>query len=681
MNIGQTVRAMLGEVRPAEAKTLELKAGQVVRGVVSEMVSDTEAIVTISGVPVRAKLATPLMQGETALLQVQPETQEGMLVLKPMESSTIRITEQSLPDLLRGFGLKDTAVNRELLQFLHKEGVPLTAETVQAFANALKLAPAAANPEGWRDAALLAVRKGLPLTAGTLTALDAVLNGKAMHETLGRLTGEAERFLGAAGSGDSSAAALVKQIRVVLGTVAALVEQGVGQGAGSGGSAAIAQGTAGAAQSAGPVQQGAGAQPAAAGAAGASVAAQPGADVGGASLVAGQASGAVQQGAGAQPAAAGAAGAAQPGAGAGAASPEAGRAGGAAQGAGAAGTTQSTGAAGGMAQPGSVSQAAAQADGIAQGGGATGAVTAQPQSSDSAAGGASPAAGQASGAAQGAGAQPGASGAAQPGVGEGGASPVAGQASGAAQGAGAVQGAGPQPETAGGVKADGWIGRMLTSLGVSHEHGLGKLPSLAQHHVTEAGAEGGGTSELHRSLKGLLLQAAEHPDLPPALREAAQQAVQQITGQQLLLTPDRAAMFSHVTVLVPFYNESGEQTAAVHIESRTGKRGELDAANCHLLFDLALQQVGNMLIDVQVTDRIVSLKVHNDHAAIPPLLEGLREEMAAAMSGAGYQLSSLQTAPYPDKSAYTDLSGGESAARSRKDFYPAKPYKGMDIRV
>jgi hypothetical protein len=179
----------------------------------------------------------------------------------------------------------------------------------------------------------------------------------------------------------------------------------------------------------------------------------------------------------------------------------------------------------------------------------------------------------------------------------------------------------------------------------------------------------------------LLLQAAEHPDLPSALREAAQQTVQQITGQQLLLTPDRAAMFSHVTVLIPFYNESGEQTAAVHIESRTGKRGELDAANCHLLFDLALQQVGNMLIDVQVTDRIVSLKVHNDHAAIPPLLEGLREEMSAAMTGVGYQLSSLQTAPYPDKGSYTDLSGGESAARSRKDFYPAKPYKGMDIRV
>ncbi|MDT2261420.1 hypothetical protein P7H06_20605 [Paenibacillus larvae] len=63
MNISGLVRAALGDMRGSEAKTVELKTGQVVRGVVLELLDAQDAILSINGVQLRAKLETPLTQG------------------------------------------------------------------------------------------------------------------------------------------------------------------------------------------------------------------------------------------------------------------------------------------------------------------------------------------------------------------------------------------------------------------------------------------------------------------------------------------------------------------------------------------------------------------------------------------------------------------------------------------
>lgn len=85
MNIGTLIRGLLGEQKPGAAKSLELKEGQVVRGVVLS-VSDSgkEAVVQIQGTPVRAELETPLLPGETLNLQVGSPGEGGLPVLKPV---------------------------------------------------------------------------------------------------------------------------------------------------------------------------------------------------------------------------------------------------------------------------------------------------------------------------------------------------------------------------------------------------------------------------------------------------------------------------------------------------------------------------------------------------------------------------------------------------------------------
>ncbi len=200
--------------------------------------------------------------------------------------------------------------------------------------------------------------------------------------------------------------------------------------------------------------------------------------------------------------------------------------------------------------------------------------------------------------------------------------------------------------------------------------------SLQPGQAAESLRSGGGAE----SLKSALLMLASSNDAPAGLRETAQQLVQHITGQQLLLAPERGnSLFSHVAMVIPFYNEQGGQTAAIHIQTRRGRKGELDSQNCRLLFDLQMKQLGDTLIDVQVVDRMVTLQVWNNHPATEPLLEASRAEMGEALQQSGYKLLSLKTQPMPEADGTASLASGQQSGLSTA--FVSKPYKGMDLRV
>ncbi|GLX68463.1 hypothetical protein MU1_28080 [Paenibacillus glycanilyticus] len=181
------------------------------------------------------------------------------------------------------------------------------------------------------------------------------------------------------------------------------------------------------------------------------------------------------------------------------------------------------------------------------------------------------------------------------------------------------------------------------------------------------------------SLKSTLIAIASSSDAPPALREAAQQLVQHITGQQLMLTPERnGAVFSHLTMFVPLNGPDGNQTASVHIQTRRGRQGQLDASNCRLLFDLSMRSLGPTLVDVNVMDKIVSLTLWNDHPAISALIDSSRSEIAVSLNQAGYQLLSLRTTP--TRSVSEEGEEIRQAVPDPAQFVKTR-YKGVDLRA
>src|SRR3954468_1439892 len=106
MNIGSLIRGLLGDSKAGEPKSVELKEGQIVRGVVLS-VSDSgkEAMVQIQGTPVRAELETPLQPGQTMNLQVAAPGEGGLPVLKPISlGEAALVSPQSMGEALELLG-------------------------------------------------------------------------------------------------------------------------------------------------------------------------------------------------------------------------------------------------------------------------------------------------------------------------------------------------------------------------------------------------------------------------------------------------------------------------------------------------------------------------------------------------------------------------------------------------
>ncbi|CAH1197871.1 hypothetical protein PAECIP111893_01031 [Paenibacillus plantiphilus] len=569
MNIGQLMGSLLGEVQALDSKALELKVGQIVRGVFVQMIDNQEALVQINGTQVRAKLETPLQPGQSTLLQVQPQSTAGTLVLKPVDGQSAVLPEESLKDLAKALGLPDQKWALELARDLRRDGLTaVTRETARQFQQAAALMPQGEDPQTWMGAASLAHKRGLPMTGATIGALQQALYGAPAHALLETL------------------------------------EQGLAAWRGSSAGAAAAAASASAA---------------AAGAAAANT-------------------GAAAQGAAAK-------GAANP----------------------------------------STAQAAAAAPSSPN-------VPAQNQAGTTASAGATQSAQQSS-----------PSGwldqlikwlgvdhermLAAPGT-----NPAL-QAGSAPEGRpdGTVLPQGADKQAAAARPGDQQqTGALQQDRGAVPVHGdrIGQLAQAgtpAQMIVPDAAQQEAAKPPSIDSLKSVLMTLASGDDVPPALRETAQQLVQQITGQQLLLSQERTGSpFTHITMFIPLRGSDGSQTASVHIQTRRGRKGELDAHNCRLLFDLRMKSLGDTVVDVQIVDRIVSLNLWNDHPAIAELLESSRGEVTEALQNAGYQLLTLRSTPMPDRTA--DASGAVETKSSSLQTpaaaeWSSKPYKGVDFRA
>lgn len=687
MNISQMMRGLLGDAVSGETRAMELKVGQVVRGVVVQTFENNEAMIQINGVQVRAKLEMPMSAGQSALLQVQPESNGSLVMLKAVDLSASGLLDDTFRDYAKMLGMPDQRWSLDIVKDLRREGFPFNRATAQAFQAALAAMPRGADMEQWMTAAAAAFKRGLPMTATTIASMGQVMFGRASHELLDSLQQQLGSFvkgLGAADTGGTPGAAQQAGARVLalLMQGDALLRGGLAE------SSSVSSGGTGAAQSQG--------QQAAAGA----LAPVPGQAVPqnaaqsvlqNVSQPAPQnAAQAAAQPAATQPAAHGAAQGASQAAAGGANVPLAGQAASSHAAAPAIGANWL----GGMMKWLGVDHELqlAKAATAVESGGQPGSVQ-SPKQSAADTGLLRPQTGTAVGGPQGA---------------------VAGQALVAAGAEGEAAPAGVRPEAAAaGPRSDAAAiaarsAEPAGADGVRAQSAAAQPSSLhaaqgAQPHLSADGASRGdqvftasqpvqhaaaapSSPVPTETLKNALLTLMQASDTPPAIKETAQQLIHQITGQQLLLTPERnSSVLTHVTMFIPLKDADGGTTASVHIQTRRGKRGELDADNCRLLFNLSMASLGDTLVDVNVTDKIVSLNIWNDHPAIAELVEGSRNEIAERLQGTGYQLLSLRTTPLPtqDDSETPAITTKDKKGQTPPDLaqFASTRYKGVDYRI
>nr|WP_152663574.1 hypothetical protein [Paenibacillus wulumuqiensis] len=690
MNIGSLFRGMMGDVKPGEAKQMELKEGQVVRGVVTSISDDgQEAVVQIQGVKVRAKLETPLQQGETTMLQVQPPGKDGMPVLKPVAGNpAAQLPAASTAEVLESMNLPDTKDNRAMINQMRTSGIPLTPENVKNIQTSLAQKPAAVPVGEWVQAAAVAVQKGLPVTGQSVAGLHQALFGPPLHEMLGnmeQLLQSASTQLKGGGSSQSAltngnnanpaassaapsaadtpeaatkgmttsptppaaqsanaggtTAVLLNKLQNVIQQINSLVPQAAGQDAPlqnvgtTSTQAASVEGESDPASRAASSNTGSAAQNAASSTQASTAAGQT------KPTVAAPWVGQVLKLLGAEYEQQTVRAALTLTAGSTAASAEA-----------QAGTTAAPGPANQAQQPDVDPRQPAPANT----GGPVPSTTANAGTTAPLPASSTPVNGQAPAAAT-------------PLVPDAPNAPVAPQAP-----------AIIVPTTAA-------VPMSAQHPNILHAHDPALLNTVTRPDASQIAqpalqAAEDALAKAQDTLKGLLLQLTSADDVPPALKDAAQQLVQQLTGQQLLLNTDRTAPFAQVTMFVPFNGPDGQETASVQIQSRRGAKGELDASNCRLWFDLDMKMLGPTLLDVQVVDKIVTLKVHNDLEQLAPLIESKKQEVADAIGSLGYQLLSLQFAGLPVRS--TNEAGSTAAPGfGLMDQYAPPEYKGVDMKI
>ncbi|QYK66861.1 DNA ligase [Paenibacillus sp. S02] len=702
MNIGSVFRGLLGDVKAGEAKKLDMQPGQVVRGVVLKVSEDGgEAVLQIQGSQVRAKLETPLQPGQTTTFQVQPASPSGMTVLKPLND--VANTPQqtvALTDVLESVGLPDTAQNRELIQAMQKNGVPLTSENAASLREAMAKQSGNVQLGTFVQAAAVAFQRGLPLTAESINGLRQAMFGPPLNDLLSSLEQELEMVLKQQAQvistdrsvGESTAIKNADRMSASpTGASSVVVDGQEGQAPLLSKDASTAAKQAEAGQTTGGKELLKGTQAANLAAAvseASALATDSDTATGATSAAKGTASGESEAANGRGVTVASEAGVNAPESSADALNgPRTRVEQSQSQQATAASTQDADGApAAATAEPAGAKPTltAATADRLStQQAGApvpqsTAGNTAAPEVplqrlrtllQELRA------------------AVPPALSTATP---EPPAAEVAQRAAGASRAADATasQPAASSPQLT--PTEDPWVGRVLKLLGAEHEQQVHRATTqVAQGAAARmeppegmpqtlpglAAASGDTVSADADTVKGALLQLMSSDDLPPALKEAAQQVVQHLTGQQLLLNTDRTAPFAQVHMFIPFVGPDGRETATIQIQSRRGKRGELDASNCRLWFDLDMKGLGPTLVDVQVVDRIVSVKLHNDHEWAASLLTSGRESIHTALESLGYQLLSLRTEPMPIRTEQNSL------ASSEVQSYVPQPYKGVDLKI
>lgn len=725
MLVGEMMRGMmrglLANERSGEMKAIELKPGQVVKATVLQTFPNQEAMLNIEGAKVRAKLEIPLKAGQTAMMQVQNESTNMQILLKPL-SITGEVADEAVQDLLRNLQVKDTAANRVMAQQLLSSPVPLNKESIQQIRQVMAANPPNIPAEEWNQAIVIAHNKGTPMTEESVRALHQVLFGKPLHETVQQLTRQLNDLI--------SQSRLSPQAQQKIEQLTQLLQQMRELSAKLTGETPSAQTNlpAGTAKGNGAVVspllnlQGQ-----------ASGSATQAGNVGGGNGLAAQDTGQVPVQGQSQ-----LTGASQ----------------GNRQDSGVTNQTQTGSTAGGANQTSGVTQPSASAP-VGNQSQAGNPAVANPANtaSDSPAGtprpgspsqpplnpgslqsslhqysrsvdlmqpnmnpGSTP--NQSASVVQ---ANSAANTATAPSATNQQSVPLPGYPQATNPNAASAQTNAPivntwAPPTAANYASAGTysvqvkqgepqiVQQLLQHMGLQTEHSLGQsarqtdaamvsqkvqqaqqtlntLTNQLTQQATQVAAAQADANPLD-SVKGALMQLLSMSEVPASVRGTLESLVQNITGQQLLLSPDKYGSFSYVTMTIPLFDQHQDgQTAEVHIQSRKGKKGQLDPKNCRLLFDLNMKELGKTMVDVHVVDRIVNVYVLNDHPAVQALVESSREEIADSMESIGYQFLSLKVSDYPQH--LSELQGGEpSEAQAVKlPTQNGQNYRGVDYRV
>ena len=180
-------------------------------------------------------------------------------------------------------------------------------------------------------------------------------------------------------------------------------------------------------------------------------------------------------------------------------------------------------------------------------------------------------------------------------------------------------------------------------------------------------------SNLHRTgaLKDMLLQLMVE-NTPPQLKNHAEAILTRLTAFQLLSQETGPLQNVFMQIPIPFAELKNDLT--LQWTGRKQEDGKIDPAYCRIVFYLELSNLKETVIDMNIQNRIISLKIWTEEeeeanrtvtSLLPMLKENLEEK--------GYHLTTVKIEDFSQRKSVN--SGLD------KPYYPHPGYSGVDYKI
>ena len=219
----------------------------------------------------------------------------------------------------------------------------------------------------------------------------------------------------------------------------------------------------------------------------------------------------------------------------------------------------------------------------------------------------------------------------------------------------------PLQEAGTALLTDTKIKNFLSALGLSYEQQLSE--GLKNGEIDKA--------QVSETLKSLVLRLLnENP--PPAVKEASEQLLNKLTGFQLL--SQEAGPIQQLVVQIPFVLGGKANELTMQWSGKKTEDGKIDADFCRVLFYLELEHLNDVIVDMQVQNRVMSVQIFNENPTLRKMAEQMTPALKMKLAEIDYHLSSV----------HFHVPGQSQAGRNQRslaDLYGQKEYSGVDIKI
>ncbi|MBY0123476.1 hypothetical protein [Bacillus sp. S/N-304-OC-R1] len=212
---------------------------------------------------------------------------------------------------------------------------------------------------------------------------------------------------------------------------------------------------------------------------------------------------------------------------------------------------------------------------------------------------------------------------------------------------------------------------MVRSLGLNHD-------SDVAHSLVFNKGDQSQNEQQERNLKTVLMKLAQGEETKSKIAQQAEQALTNLTGQQLLSKSDASGTLQSMFFNLPMLLGGKPENLQVFVNSKNEGQ-QVDWQNCNLYFLLETKKLGDVGILLNSTDRNLSITIKNDRPGFKERMEPLADLTKEKLQEVGYNVSSLSfTRMTPIQAAAAQQIDPEA---QEKPTRPVFTEKGMDFKI